>query len=454
MGNDSLFFRRNAMAMLLGLSLFLGACGGSGGDAAPPTQGTGTVALLLTDMPTDDLDEINLKVVEATLIGGEGQQSIFSDAENPIQIDLLDLQNFSQPIAFEDVPAGVYSKLRLRITDLVLVEYVEGEADIIHTPPLPANGKIDLLHSEGFEVLPGRTLVVELDMDANKSFHVVQTGNGKYRMRPVVFVEFSNTGAPDKLARIDGTITEVVDGAAGRFVLCSSADADTCIDVSVTTDGCVYDVDGIPTDTTALAEGDDVVVIGRYSRMGGDIVLDAIVVEQGPADQFQGTVNSLPDDNGMFLMIDGGGNQFTVELQDDCTQVLGPDGAIIGPSGLLVGQGIEVEGITFAAETEGDPVLLRAALIIVDGDDTEELLSGTITATIEEPSFVLATAGGDMTVVLAEGATIMLRSPEMELSAGSFEDVQEGRSADVYGELVNGGFEANNVIIDIDLRVR
>lgn len=451
-------FRRIAIAMLLGLSVFLAACGGSGEGGVPPEQATGTVALLLTDMPTDDLDEINLDVVEATLIGGEGQQTLFSDADNPIQIDLLKLENFSRPIAFGDVPTGVYTKLRLRISNLTLVEYVEdGPPHNEYTPRLPANGKIDLLHPEGFEVQPGRTLLVEADMDANKSIHVVQTGNDKYRVRPVVFVEFSNTEVSDKLTRIEGRIDEILDSEAGSFVVCALDNPDACIDVSLTTDGCVYDTEGVPTAPTALAVDDEVVVIGRYSRSDGDVMLDAIVVEQGPAEQVTGTVNSLPDENGTFLMIDRKGNELVVELQkdleqqDDCTQVFDPDGAIVGAAGLQIGQGIEVEGVRIVpAETSEDPVLLRAAVILIDGDDAEEQLSGTITATIEEPSFVLATAGGDITVVLQEGGTIMRRSTDMELSNGSFMDVQEGRSADAFGELVDGNFEASNLVIDID----
>jgi hypothetical protein len=453
--------RRIAIAALLGLSVSLAACGGSGDGSIPPDQATGTVALLLTDMPTDDLDEINLEVVEATLIGGQGQQTLFSSAQEPIQIDLLKLENFSQPIAFEEVPADVYTKLRLRISSLTLVEYVEDGPDNIYTPPLPANGKIDLLDRGGFEVLPGRTLVVELDIPADMAIHVVQTGNSQsdkdpYRVRPVVFVEFSNTEAPDKLTRFEGVIDEIINAEAGSFVLCSSADADTCIEVSLTADGCVYDTEGVPTAPTALAEGQEVVVIGRYSRSGGDIVLDAIVVEQGPAEQVTGTVNSLPDENGSFLMIDRKGNEIVVELQKDleqqgdCTQVFGPDGAIVGAAGLQVGQGIEVEGVRIVPPaTSEDPVLLRAALILIDGDDAEEQLTGTIASPIEDSSFVLSTAGGDITVVLADGAKVLVVTGDSEQSEGDMDDVQVNRIADAYGELASdGSFLATRVVVE------
>ena len=440
--------RRIATAILLGLSLFVTACGGSSDGGAPPDQATGTVALLLTDMPTDDLDEINLKVVEATLIGGEGQQTLFSDAENPIQIDLLDLQNFSQPIAFEDVPADVYTKLRLRISELRLVEYVEGGEDKEYTPPLPANGKIDLLHPDGFEVLPGRTLIVELDMDANKSIHVVQTGNSKYRMRPVVFVEFSNDEAPDKLTRFEGSIEEIIDGAAGSFVLCSSTDADTCIDVNLTTDGCVFDVEGIPTEPTALEAGQDVVVIGFYSRMDGHIMLDAIVVEQGPANQIKGVVSSEPAE-GTFAIIDRNGVELTVELQDGCTHVLGPDGAIVGAEGITIGQGIEVEGVF-----GGEPEVLRAALILLDADDELQQLSGKLKDPIEDTGFILATTGGDICVQLVDGAVITLINTETtEVGPVDITDLVAEQAAEVYGTLstdgVEGCFQASEVVVTI-----
>jgi len=352
------------------------------------------------------------------------------------------------------VPTGIYTKLRLRISNLTLVEYVEGGDDIIYTPPLPANGKIDLLDSEGFEIQPGRTLMVELDMDANKSIHVVQTGNSKYRVRPVVFVDFSNTDVSDKLTRIEGRIDEILDSEAGSFVVCALDNPDACIDVSLTTDGCVFDADGIPTEATALAEGNEVVVIGRYSRSGNDVVLDAIVVEQGPAEQVTGTVNSLPDENGMFLMIDRKGTSLMVELQADCTQVLGSDGAIVGAAGLQIGQGIEVEGTRIAPETDGDPALLRAALVIIDGDDAEEQVIGTISEPFDEEtsSFFLTTTtpDGGVTVVLDPDATIIVFDGNGQ-DSGEFVDIVNavGRTAVVHGELgTDAFFHATNVVIE------
>ena len=173
--------RRIATALLLGLSLFVTACGGSSDGGSPPDQATGTVALLLTDMPNDDLREINLSLTKATLIGDEGQQGVTVYDDNT-RVNLLDLEIYSQPIAIAEVPAGTYTKLRLQVSEVEIIDS-EGQP---HYPRPPANGKIDLLEPGGIEVVPGRTLVAHVDMDAKKSVHVAQTGNGDYRLRPVV----------------------------------------------------------------------------------------------------------------------------------------------------------------------------------------------------------------------------------------------------------------------------
>jgi hypothetical protein len=438
-------FRRIAIAALLGLSLSLTACGG--GSSGPDNPGTGTVALLLTDLPTDDLREINFDVVEATLIGDQGQQNVFT---GNTRVNLLDLENYSVPIALGQVTAGTYTKLRLQIANFEIVDNL-GEK---HYPRPPANGRIDLLEPGGIEVVPGRMLVAHVDMDANRSIHVVQTGNGKYRVRPVVRVEFKLDGLPNELVRIEGRIASVADGEPGNFVLCSLDNPDVCLDVSLAEGACIFDEDGIPfeiIDENTLAVDDMVVVIGTYSAGDGDgnPDLDAIIVEKGLAEQVKGIVTEVPDADGLFLLIDRGGVQTTVELQPGCTKIFGADGEVLTPDALQVGQGVEIEGVT-----SGDPAALRAALIVLDADDELQALSGTIAEPIANPGFVLATTGGDICVELVEdGQVTVIMNGGSEMMEGSFTDIQAGRAADAYGALgtdgVDGCFQASEVVVTV-----
>ena len=445
MSVNLVFLRRSATATLFVMFLAMAACGGGSGDSAPQDPGTGRVGILLTDMPTDDFKAIYLDVTEATLIGESGQHTVFT---GNIRINLLDLENYVQPIALADAPVGTYTKLRLRITNVELVEH----DDTTHNPRLPANGKIDLLDQGGFDVLAGRTLVVEIDIDANKSIHVVQTGNAKYNVRPVVKVNFMDVGLPDKLARIEGRIDTILDTTAGTFVLCSLDNPDFCIDVDLADDGCVLDVNGQPTTFDALAPEDIVVVIGRYERVNDTLAIAAAFVEQGAASQYRGTVNSKPGDDGTFLMIDRDGNEITVELQKDCTRVFGPDGEITDAAALEIGLGIEVEGVMIPPAAEGDPTLLRAAMILIDGDDEDEQLSGTIAEPVVDPNFHLMTAGGDICVVVEDGAIITLVSDGgATMEPGDFSDLLADQTADAFGELgIDGCFHANELVVQID----
>jgi hypothetical protein len=433
--------RRNAIATLLGFSLFLAACGGSGGDGAPPGPATGTVALLLTDLPTDDVREINFDVVGATLIGDQGQQTIYS---GNTRVNLLDLEHYSQPIALGEVAAGTYTKLRLQIDNFEIID----KDGTVHNPRPPANGRIDLLQPGGIEVVPGRTLVAHVDMDANKSIHLVQTGSGKYRLRPVVRVEFMLDGLPNELVRIEGQVDDV-DAEAGTFVLCAIDNMDACVDVSLAADACVFDANGIPVEpaTDATFEiGDPLIVIGTYMDSDGDgnPGVEAIIVEKGAAVQVKGIVAAAPDADGLFLLIESGGVQTTVELQADCTKIFGAGGERLALDALQVGQGVEVEGVT-----GGDPSVLRAALIVLDGDDAPEQLSGVIALPIIDPEFVLSTDTGDVDVCVEADATITVIS-DGSSAGGSFTDIQEGRTAYVFGKLdtTDGCFDAADVVVE------
>jgi len=283
MSTSTRYLQTRLALLALAASLFVASCGGSGGDNSKlddnPTATTGTIALLFTDRPTDEFSAIKLNVTEAILIGGNsasGQQILFQGSE---PIDLLDLTNYSEPIIFGEVDAGIYTKLRLVINDLELVPNDGGPSEF---PKLPANGRIDLLDPSGIEILPGRTLIAEIDMEANKAIHIVSAGNsGKYQFRPVVKANFMDGdlgNLPDKLARLEGTASSV--DPAGTFVLCDVESPDSCIDVSTNGDTSVFDVDGMDTGFGTLINGDAVVVIGSYA-VNGSILLNAVVLEIG-----------------------------------------------------------------------------------------------------------------------------------------------------------------------------
>ena len=136
----TIYHRASLMFLVLAMSLFVAACGGSSSSnsnnpGAGPTPATGTVALLFTDKPTDEFSAIKLNVVEAILIGDDdGQQTLFQGSE---PIDLLNLTNFNEPVVFGEVNAGIYTKLRLVIDSLELVPKDGGDSIF---PRLPANG--------------------------------------------------------------------------------------------------------------------------------------------------------------------------------------------------------------------------------------------------------------------------------------------------------------------------
>ena len=351
MTNIRLIAALRAIIVALTAAVFVAACGGSGGsaDAQSGQATTGTVSLLFTDAPTDKYKQVLLSVREAILIGGENSQEVLFQGDR--EIDLLNLQNYSEPVVFGEVKLGTYKKIRLVLDDLELVPH-EGASVF---PRLPANGRIDLLQSEGFEVLPGRTVMVEIDLDADKSLKIHGAGNsGQVQFRPVVFVSVYEGGSPNKLARLEGAVSGAP--ADGGFVLCSIDAPDHCVDVATDTNTSFFDNTGAGTDFGSLTDGDMVVAIGQYST--DPIVLNAIVVENGGnAMQVRGEVISEPADS-QFLLLANDDSDLVVETQSG-TKYYDNDGPI-APASIALGAAIEVEGVKPDKADPEDPDLMRA----------------------------------------------------------------------------------------------
>lgn len=453
--NISRIFAATRLAFLtLVAALFLNACGSSGSSDSDsvditPVATTGMVGILFTDAPTDDYSAINLNVVKAILIGEDEKQEIVFEGSEPV--NLLDLENFSEPLAFGEVQAGTYTKLRLIVDELELVPVI-GEPI---RPHLPGNGKIDMLDADGFTVLAGRTLLMEIDMDANKSIKITNTGNsGKVNFRPVVKVKIVDGGDPHKLARLEGSVSDNPGDPANTFVLCDIDSPDYCVSVVTDSTTSFFDAEGLGTDFNGVTGGAMAVVIGRYETEP-EIVLNALVVELGGnAEQVQGQVVSDPVE-GKFLLLADDGSNLVIELQPG-TKYFDADGEI-GADAVVVGVDIEVEGVKPAKADPDDPDLMRAALIFLEAADDQQV-SGTIIEPIVEPTddalgnFGLTlTEGGDICVDVSTDADILLvNEAESVITMGMFADLAVDQSVDVFGTMPETGcFVANEVIVEV-----
>jgi hypothetical protein len=434
--NISRIFAATRLAFLtLVAALFLNACGSSGSSDSDsvditPVATTGMVGILFTDAPTDDYSAINLNVVKAILIGEDEKQEIVFEGSEPV--NLLDLENFSEPLAFGEVQAGTYTKLRLIVDELELVPVI-GEPI---RPHLPGNGKIDMLDADGFTVLAGRTLLMEIDMDANKSIKITDAGNsGKVNFRPVVKVKIIDGPERHKLARVVGSVFGEPGTPEGGFVLCDLDSPDYCVDVVTNGSTSFFDNKGLGTDFSALSDGAMVVALGMYDT-DPSVVLNAVVVEVGwRAKQVQGSVVSEPMDSKFPLLADEDDALLTVELQLG-TKYFDVDGETSADA-IVVGPGHEVEGtMPVDVDPQEDPDLMRAALVFIGAEEFDQV-SGTI---INDPdpdmrSFLLtSTEGIDTCVRVNDDADILfVDEVNSEITIAEFDNLAIDQSVDLFG---------------------
>jgi hypothetical protein len=234
--------------------LALGSCGGGGdssNDATSTVQRSGTVGILLTDMPADPamFASINASIESVQLLGADdsGRITIFS---GPTRVfDLLRLRNEAVPISYKDgIPAGKYCKIRLTLSDLQLVLADDTPTDPDDNPTfhphLPGNGKLDLVVKDCFEIGGGEVLTIQVDIDAGNSIHIVANGKG-YNFRPVIFAEVLRRDFKARLVRLEGEIARV-DPLQKRLLLCEALpthhmDSKGCAEVNLGDDSAFFD---------------------------------------------------------------------------------------------------------------------------------------------------------------------------------------------------------------------
>jgi len=169
--------------------------------------GKGRLKIFLTDAPGDYLEvNITISKIEAHIAGedegAEGYWVVLKEwpsGEEPT-FDLIKLQDVYELLVDGVFEIGKYTQLRIFVTkssikveieetveentkEIVVLSEVPFEVFDVEIPSVYQTG-IKLIHS--FEIIEGETIELAIDFDAEKS--IIKTGNGSYKLKPVIKV--------------------------------------------------------------------------------------------------------------------------------------------------------------------------------------------------------------------------------------------------------------------------
>lgn len=188
--------------------IFLSGCTGdlitpgTENDSTSPTQedevvpGKGILKIYLTDAPGDYKEvNINISKIEGHIAddGEEGYWEVLKEWTEGLLVDLIKLEDVSILLASLELETNKYTQLRLFLMGeegdaWVVLEGSEGPEGPTSTEPLeiPSVYQTGIKLNRPFEIVAGMITKLTIDFDAEKS--VIKTGNGKYKMKPVIHV--------------------------------------------------------------------------------------------------------------------------------------------------------------------------------------------------------------------------------------------------------------------------
>jgi len=429
-------FKRTLITTLaLALALTLNACGGGSGS---PATATGEVAVVMTDGPTDQYQRILVTMVGMTLIGPGGHVELYNGPE--ITFDLLKMSDWGDLAFTTKVLAGPYNKIRIELSKVELIDLADSNNNVV-LDQLPANGKIDLNPRGPFEVSPDYTTVIKLDMDATRSFQVVETGQTKLQLRPIFFVEIFQDSIflPERLVRIAGQVEveSIVDtDTDDSFRLCDlqfisqssgpslGSDSD-CVKVYADSSTSFFDDMGEATDFLAVAvsEGEPLTAIGFITDtddVEAFLGLNAVVLELGPRqsdsidgwDTSQGLVADDPitcDTDQCFNFAPAGTDPMITVLVPTRmrpeTRVFRADGVELIQADVNMGDSGSVDAVLIGDE-------LQASLLVLSTDVGGSILSGVLDSVRGPNPYILAVmtdAGGLFNVCINPDEGVILQ---------------------------------------------
>jgi hypothetical protein len=391
---------------LISLAALLAACGGGGGGSSagssPATAtGTGSVAVLITDGPSVDMNALLLTITKVSLIpASDDREVVIYEDQLSDRVNVLAYKTEDEPFFLtlkNEVPAGTYSKIRLEIENIE----IQGGPCADKNIKLPS-GKIDLNPRGGFHVDEGETIAIQLDFDANKWINLHEAGNsGKCILRPVIFVDIHTLGQKERCPKIvKGTIEAT---GASKFLLKPVGNRGT-VWVVLDETTVVIDATGAVGDESDLNAGDTVFVRGRLTSDG---LLASLVVE-GDLLKISGTSNGVVQNNVFPFTPDSGEELIgtaSVQVSDGTLVLLdcNTEGSVND-----IGDGMRA---TVVGKLDLDKGLFVAVAVLVESIEVVGELTDITGPTSSAPpayQFVVTAPGGPETIVVPDGTTISL----------------------------------------------
>lgn len=214
-------------ALVTGLIMILALMAGCADDDAtiPAAGGTGFIKVNLIDAP-GDYQQVNVEIIRVEIHRGDdadstGGWSVIS--EDTTTVDLLTLTEGNMAVlADSTLPAGTYTQVRLILSEhnTVMVD------SMLHDLEIPSSANTGLKLNHPFTIAPDALYEFTLDFDADRSIH--QTGNGQYKMNPVIRIVVD---------QVSGGLMGTIDPVEARAMIWTMAGADSVVAWADTLDG-------------------------------------------------------------------------------------------------------------------------------------------------------------------------------------------------------------------------
>ncbi|MCC5872925.1 MAG: DUF4382 domain-containing protein [Gammaproteobacteria bacterium] len=462
------------------LSLLVACGGGSGGDTTPVADdgggavGSGSLALTIGDHPVDDFDEILVTVTSVSLLGNDEDEPLLL-TDVPFTFDLLALDAATELlVAADDIPAGDYAKIRLQLESIELRRLDEdGELDGDPVDArLLADGKLDLNPRGPFSIQDGGALIVQLDIDAERSFQAVQTGTGQIRFRPQVFVKILGDGDLRRITFLSGTIQRLAAPEGDTsFELCGARaltgrgagdrQLDACTLVDLNEDAQFFGLEAEPIGFGNVDDESPAIVAGRVIAVDGRIGFEALLLQLGNRSDFKRIRGIVAEDaaDGTFRLVDSAESEeagIEIIVQPGAL-LFDQDGEILETAVLVAGTQVRVMGRLSPAEGEGGASLLATAIAVDTSEPNDQLeqVAGEITAITDgRVDLARSEAAGDACIILEAGTEItVFESGEDAVTSrpGTTDDLEVGRHTEARGLTDGEGcIVAQDVVVEID----